>query len=143
MSEKGTEQASPQRKQKAKEQGDIVRSRELTSAVAMLAGTMALGWCAQGFIRTWRSIYVECLRLGLDSRLNQDALWRTALRQVFAPVMASLAMMLAASFAGAVVTGMAQGGGLSLHPNAPLHESRPRGGRVPSSVQWAPASSRS
>jgi flagellar biosynthetic protein FlhB len=36
MSEKGTEPATPQRKKKAKEKGDAVRSRELLSAMAML-----------------------------------------------------------------------------------------------------------
>ena len=38
MSEKGTEQATPQRRKKAKEKGDSVRSRELLSAIAMLGG---------------------------------------------------------------------------------------------------------
>ena len=38
MSEKGTEQATPERKKKAAAKGDSVRSRELLSAVAMLGG---------------------------------------------------------------------------------------------------------
>ena len=43
MSEKGTEQATAQRKKKAREEGDSVHSRELLSAVAMLGGVLIAG----------------------------------------------------------------------------------------------------
>ena len=42
MAEKGTEAGTPQRKKKARAEGDSVRSRELLSAVAMLAGVLAV-----------------------------------------------------------------------------------------------------
>jgi flagellar biosynthesis protein FlhB len=53
MSEKGTERATPERKRKAKAQGDSVRSRELLSAVAMLGGVMMLGVTAHSGRRLW------------------------------------------------------------------------------------------
>ncbi len=62
MSEKGTEQATPQRKKKAKEKGDSVRSRELLSAMAMLGGVLMLGAMAHGFVSSWNRVYVESLR---------------------------------------------------------------------------------
>jgi len=43
MSDQQTEKATPQRKKKARESGDWVRSRELLSGTAMLAGLMTLG----------------------------------------------------------------------------------------------------
>ncbi len=57
MSEKGTEQATPQRKKKAQEKGDGVRSRELLSAIAMLGGVMMLGATAHGFFASWGKVY--------------------------------------------------------------------------------------
>jgi flagellar biosynthetic protein FlhB len=48
MSEKGTEQATEQRKQKARKKGDIVRSREMLSSVSMLAGVLLLAASRSG-----------------------------------------------------------------------------------------------
>ena len=42
MAEKGTESGTAQHKQKARKQGDRVRSRELLSAVAMMAGVVTV-----------------------------------------------------------------------------------------------------
>ena len=57
MSEKGTEQATPQRKKKARDDGDTVRSRELLSATAMLGGVLALGAVSPQFVKGWARAY--------------------------------------------------------------------------------------
>ena len=61
MSEKGTEQATPQRKKKAREDGDTVRSRELLSAMAMLGGVLALGLVSTQFVKGWARAYTDSL----------------------------------------------------------------------------------
>ena len=61
MSEKGTEAGTLQHKKKAREQGDMVRSRELLSAVAMLGGVLVLGVVAEGFVHAWRIVLEESL----------------------------------------------------------------------------------
>ncbi len=117
MSEKGTEQATPQHKKKAKDRGDSVRSRELLSAVALLGGVLVLGAMTHGFVRGWSKVYIESLHsaaIGLDG----DAQWSHAIRTMLAPALLPVGMVMAASFAGALLVGIAQGGGLSLHPNA-------------------------
>lgn len=117
MSEKGTEQATPQRKQKAKAKGDVVRSRELLSAMAMLAGVTMMGAMAHGFVASWGQVYIESLRSsGVGDLGEQD--WNIAVRRMLAPVVKPLGLIMAASFAGCLVTGLAQGGGVSIHPNA-------------------------
>lgn len=117
MSEKGTEQATPQRRQKAKESGDIVRSRELLSALSMLAGIFALGAVSKGFLVAWGGVYVQCLRMGAGSEITETALHQMV-RTVFIPVWKPLGIVLASSFAAALCLGIAQGGGLSFHPQA-------------------------
>jgi flagellar biosynthetic protein FlhB len=117
VSEKGTEQATPQRKQKAKEKGDSVRSRELLSAVALLAGVVVVGTVTRTFVRDWGTLYQESLRsaqVGGDT----EALLVHGIRTMLAPALIPVAMVMAASFAGALFVGVAQGGGVSIHPNA-------------------------
>ena len=44
--------------------------------------------------------------------------WSAAIRRMLAPVLLPVGMVMAASFACALISGVAQGGGLSIHPNA-------------------------
>jgi flagellar biosynthetic protein FlhB len=123
MSDKGTEQATPQRKKKAKEKGDSVHSRELLSAMAMLGGVMMLGVTAQGFVSSWGKVYVESLHAAtvgessVDGRSGEQR-WNEAVRRMLGPVLLPVGLVLAASFTGALVSGVAQSGGVQIHPNA-------------------------
>lgn len=118
MSEKGTEQATPQRKKKAKERGDSVRSRELLSAMAMLGGVVTLGVTAHSFVTSWGGVYIESLRSAAVRDIGGDQSWSEAIRRMLAPTLVPIGMVMAASFAGALISGVAQGGGLSIYPNA-------------------------
>src|ERR1700722_9460069 len=123
MPDKGTEQATPQRKKKAREQGDSVHSRELLSAMAMLGGVMMLGALSNGFVPRWGKVYVESLRSatahasGLDGQGGQQLLIG-AVRRILLPALLPVGLVMAAAFAGALVSGVAQSGGLQIHPNA-------------------------
>jgi flagellar biosynthetic protein FlhB len=118
MSEKGTEQATPQRKKKAKEKGDSVRSRELLSAMAMLGGVMMLGITAHGFVSSWGKVYAESLRSAAVGEVNGEQRWNKAIKQMLEPALVPIGLVLAASFTGALVSGVAQVGGVEIHPNA-------------------------
>jgi flagellar biosynthetic protein FlhB len=118
MSEKGTEQATPQRKKKAKEKGDGVRSRELLSATAMLGGVMMLGATAHGFSASWGRVYVESLRSAAVGEVNSEQRWNEAVRRMIAPALLPIGLVLTASFGCALIAGIAQSGGVQLHPNA-------------------------
>lgn len=114
MSEKGTEKATEQRKQKARKKGDVARSRELMSAMAMLAGVGVLGISVRQFIAGWGEAYARCLSLG---NAQTEGLDREAVR-ILAPVMVPVGLVLAASFGAALVVGAGQSGGLSIHGEA-------------------------
>lgn len=118
MSEKGTEQATPQRKKKAKEQGDSVRSRELLSAIAMLGGILMLGATAHGFVSSWGNVYAESLRSAAVGEVNGEQRWNEAIRKMLEPALLPVGMVLATSFTGTLIAGIAQVGGIEIHPNA-------------------------
>ena len=118
MSEQGTEQATPQRKKKARDKGDVVRSRELLSAIAMLGGVLMLGATAHGFSASWSKVYRESLRAAAVGEIAGEHHWNSTVRQLLVPALAPVALVMLSSFGGALFAGIAQGGGVRIHPNA-------------------------
>ena len=123
MADKGTEQATPLRKKKARDKGDSVHSRELLSAMAMLGGVVMLGAMSQGFVTSWGKVYVLSVRSAIAAAGgpgggNQEQFWNTALRRMLAPALWPVGLVMAASFTGALISGVAQSGGVQIHPNA-------------------------
>jgi len=120
MADKGTEQATPLRKKKAKEKGDSVHSRELLSAMAMLGGIVMLGAISNGFVANWGKVYQESLRSATTnaSGLNGEQLFNIAVRRVLVPSLIPVGLVMAASFTGALVSGVAQSGGVQIYPSA-------------------------
>jgi flagellar biosynthetic protein FlhB len=115
MSEKGTEQATAQRKKKARDEGDSVRSRELLSAVAMLGGVLALGGVSGAFVRGWARVYADSLKaFAIEDLSGQRGL--EAVQRMLLPALVPIATVMAATFAGALITGIAQSGGVGIHP---------------------------
>ncbi|NYF52200.1 EscU/YscU/HrcU family type III secretion system export apparatus switch protein [Tunturiibacter gelidoferens] len=120
MADKGTEQATPLRKKKAKEKGDSVHSRELLSAMAMLGGVVMLGAMSNGFVASWGKVYQESLRSATTnaSGLNGEQLFNVAVRRILVPSLLPVGLVMAASFTGALVSGVAQSGGVQIYPSA-------------------------
>jgi len=63
-----TEQATPRKRQKARERGQIARSRELMASVAVMTAIITLASEASAFPGQWRSL----LRLTLDCGASRD-----------------------------------------------------------------------
>jgi flagellar biosynthetic protein FlhB len=119
MADKGTEQATPLRKKKARERGDSVHSRELLSAMAMLGGVMTLGALSNGFVSNWGKVYSASLRSAVNlNGQSGELLFVGAVRQILLPALLPVGLILAASFAGALVSGIAQSGGVQIYPTA-------------------------
>src|SRR5438067_7845741 len=121
MADKGTEQATPLRKKKARERGDGVHSRELLSAMAMLGGVIVLGALWNGFVSSWGKVYAGSLRSAIVSLKGADGqgaeqLLTVAVRQLLVPALLPVGLVLAASFVGALISGVAQSGGVQIHP---------------------------
>jgi flagellar biosynthetic protein FlhB len=123
VADKGTEQATPLRKKKAKEKGDSVHSRELLSAMAMLGGIMMLGAMSNGFVADWGKVYQESLRSATtnvsgSNGQSGEQLFNVAVRRILVPALMPVGFVMAASFAGALVSGVAQTGGVQIYPSA-------------------------
>jgi flagellar biosynthetic protein FlhB len=118
MSGQATEQATPQRKKKAREKGDGVRSRELLSAVAMLGGVLMLGATSHGFSGSWGKVYIESLRSAAIGNIHGERDWIEAVRKMLQPALLPVGLILTASFGCALVAGVAQAGGVRIYPSA-------------------------
>jgi flagellar biosynthesis protein FlhB len=126
MSEKGTEQATPQRKKKAREKGDRAHSRELLSAVAMICGVLMLGVTAQRFVSIWGEVYSESLRIVTagESPAHRDVIgerdeerrWIQLIRGATGSALLPVGLLMTVAFSGAAVAGVAQSGGVQFHP---------------------------
>src|SRR5215831_11753627 len=101
-----TEKPTPRRQKKAREQGQIARSRDLSSGMAFTGAILCLGWIAARFPAAWRGFSAQVLHEAASGNLETAPLlsW-TAEAVLFlgAPVLA-IAWMAAAGGA------LAQGG---------------------------------
>jgi flagellar biosynthesis protein FlhB len=112
-----TEQATQHRREKARQEGDILHSRELAAAAGMLAGVITLGVLGAQSISTWRSAFAQFLVLGAPARWEPSALQPTLLeiRRLSLTVLAVPAAVMAFVALASLAAGMAQTGGLSVH----------------------------
>lgn len=107
-----TEKATPRRRQKAREEGQVVRSRDLIAGLGTITAVMVLAWQLPAFASDWRGL----LRHELESAATRpDQLlpaWRNDL-----VIFRGVALATSLSWLVATVGGVAQGG-LVLAPAA-------------------------
>jgi flagellar biosynthetic protein FlhB len=117
MSDERTERATPRRRQKAQEQGDRVRSRELTAAFGMLAGVLVLGNTAPRWASMWGAIVSQSLALGSPAVWHDDQVMQTALamRHIVMLALSPLVVLFLAVAGTALLVNIAQGGGVQFH----------------------------
>jgi flagellar biosynthesis protein FlhB len=115
-----TEQASAHRRDKARKDGDILHSRELTAAAGTLAGVLALGLLGSRSLLAWRSVFSGFLDLGqpLHWEPSQLAPTMIALRGLAITVFGPVGIVMAAVAAAALAVAVVQTRGLSVHAGA-------------------------
>lgn len=109
-----TEKATPRRRQKAREKGQVARSRDLSSTLALAGTVAAIAWTLPTAVRVWRQLFRSLLSLSLSSSLtfSSPALEITehAVLRGIIPVMGCACLL-------AALSGVAQGG-LVVAPSA-------------------------
>lgn len=110
--ESRTERASPRRRQKAREQGQVVRSRDLTAGLAAMAAILVCAWQMPAFAGEWRSFMRWQLETAAKHPDQALTSWRNGLA-----VFRGVAMVGGMSWLVATVSGFAQGG-LVFAPSA-------------------------
>jgi flagellar biosynthesis protein FlhB len=100
-----TERATPRRRQKARDQGQVVRSRDLVAGVGTMASILFLAWQLPAFASGWRTL----LRNELDTAaVRPDQMipvWRNNL-----VIFRGIAIAASLSWLAATLSGIAQGG---------------------------------
>ncbi len=120
MAGERTEQATQHRREKARKEGDILHSRELTAAAGTLAGVIALGVLSGRTIEAWHEAFEGFLLLGMPARWEPATLAPTliAIRKLMLAVLEAPAMVMAAVAVAALGAGIAQTGGVTVHGSA-------------------------
>jgi len=115
-----TEQASQHRRDKARKEGDLLHSRELSAAAGMLAGVMVLGMMGGRIAENWRTSLGEFLRLGASARWEPETLAPTfvAIRRLTITFLMPPAAVMAAVAATALAVGIVQTGGVTVYAEA-------------------------
>src|SRR5579864_2189478 len=101
-----TERATPRRRQKAREKGQVVRSRELVAGLATMAAALLFSWQLASFPALWRVLF----RRTLDSALAGDAGARGLMVPWSLNVFRGVAITLALTWMVAGLAALAQGG---------------------------------
>ena len=65
-----TEKATPQRRKKAREQGQVARSRELSNALAWGGALVLVAWQVPDAARQWRGLVQSSLDLSIDQPIT-------------------------------------------------------------------------
>jgi flagellar biosynthetic protein FlhB len=115
-----TEQATQHRREKARRDGDILHSRELTSAAGTLAGVIALGAVGVGSLITWRKTFAGFLALGNETNWEHDRIASTlkSMRGLILAVFAAPTLMMCTVAAAALAMALLQTGGVNFHAGA-------------------------
>ncbi|MGA3159704.1 MAG: EscU/YscU/HrcU family type III secretion system export apparatus switch protein [Terracidiphilus sp.] len=115
-----TERATQHRREKARKEGDILHSRELSAAAGTLAGVMVLGALGSHLLITWHDNFAAFLTLGFAARWEPAEIQPTlyALRWLTFGILATPGVMMAAVAAASLGAGVLQTGGVSFHPGS-------------------------
>jgi flagellar biosynthetic protein FlhB len=115
-----TEQATQRRREKARQEGDVLHSRELAAAAGTLAGVMVLGALGTRSLLAWRAAFAGFLDLSAPARWEPATLAPTlvAIRRLTLEVLAPTAWTMAAVASAALGAGILQTGGVNITPSA-------------------------
>ena len=100
-----TERATPRRRQKAREQGQVARSRDLVAGLGTAAAVLLLAWQVPAFAANWRGMLRHELETAVSSPDQVIPPWRSQM-----PLLGGVALAAGLSWLLATIGGVAQGG---------------------------------
>jgi flagellar biosynthesis protein FlhB len=120
MASDKTEQATQHRRDEARKNGDVLHSRELTSAAGTLAGVMVLGAMGSHILIIWRESFAAFLDLGSPAHWELSEIQPTlnAVRRLSMNLLEPVGVMMAAVVAVSLSVGVAQTGGINFYAEA-------------------------
>ena len=120
MAGEKTEQATQHRRDEARKEGDVLHSRELSSAAGTLAGVMVLGALASQVLISWRDTFAAFLDLGGPAHWEPSTIAPTlaTIRKLSMTILGPSGVVMAAVAAAALGAGVAQTGGINFYAGA-------------------------
>ena len=120
MAGERSEQATQHRRDEARKEGDVLHSRELSSAAGTLAGVMVLGTLGSRLLIAWRGTFAAFLALGTPAHWEPEQMKPTlyALRRLGLAVLGPPGVVMAAVAAAALGAGIMQTGGVNVYAGA-------------------------
>jgi flagellar biosynthetic protein FlhB len=106
-SENRTEKPTSRRLQKAREKGQVARSREVPSAFVLLSGLMILAYTAHSLVSSLSLEMSEGLRLRLPADINSDYI-STLTRNIMARLAVAVAPLMLTAVAVSIVANLVQ-----------------------------------
>lgn len=100
-----TEKPTPRRQKKAREQGRVARSRDLSSGLAFMAAILCVGWTAARFPAAWRGFSAQILNQAAAGDLATASLLTGTAETVLTLAGPILAVAMLAALGGAVAQG--------------------------------------
>lgn len=120
MADQQTEKATPKRRQRAREQGQVVRSRELTAAFVLLGGALFFRWFAGAFVMEWRTVLFTVVEQAVHSDFSvlagNQALF--LVRALLVPALLPVGLLMGGLFSVAALVSVAQIGGIAVKQDA-------------------------
>lgn len=112
-----SEQATPHRREKARKDGDLLHSRDLSAAAGTLAGVITVGALGAKAIGVWQASFAGFLDLGAPDRWEPAQLQPTllAIRHLSISFLAPTSVALASVAAAALCSGVLQTGGVNVN----------------------------
>ncbi len=120
MAGERTEQATQHRREKAKREGDILVSRELTGATALFAGVLGLRTAAPAILHAWQGSYAQFLELGRSTAWEEPQFSETmsSLQHLSLGILAPALLCALSAAVAALTIAMLQAGGVNFHPQS-------------------------
>ena len=109
-----TEKPTPRRRQKAREDGKVVRSRELSAALVLAAALAVLTWSVPGWVGAWRALFRGLVNAGVNTHMSIEG---PTLQATARAALGAMAPLMGATCLVAVLGGLGQGGPV-LAPSA-------------------------
>jgi flagellar biosynthetic protein FlhB len=115
-----TEQATQHRREKARKDGDILHSKELSAAAGTLAGVMVLGALGSHILVAWRGTFIAFLDLGAPRHWEPETIAPTmaALRRLALMIVGPAGVVMAVVAMTALGVGVVQTGGVNFNISA-------------------------
>jgi flagellar biosynthesis protein FlhB len=112
-----TEQATQHRREKARKDGDVLHSRELTAAAGTLAGVVLLGILGRRWLELWRSAFAGFLALSAPGHWEAETMGLTiaTVRQLSLACLGPVGLVMIAVAVAGLGAGLTQTGGITVH----------------------------